>query len=553
MAKVLVRRWPLLFTLALAIFITLPLVEPGFFASHDGPVHVTRQVVFHQALIEGQLPPRWGTPLLHGYGYPLFLFLYPLPLMLGELPLLLGMPAYSSIELLIGSVLIAGSLGMYFLGKRLFGNLGGLVAAVCYSLFPYRALEVYVRGSVGEIVALGVVPWLLGALHRLRENPSRPWWVTAVLLLSLLILSHNILAMVFVPIVGALCGVYWWQTRKVPLVWASIVPLSIGLTAWFWLPALWERKYTILQEALLAHFHYRDHFVTPRQLLLYSPWGYGGSKPGPIDGMSFLIPKEFLALFIVSVAMLLLRGNTYKENRLLLWFWVVVTVVAAGLTLTWSQPVWDLLPFMLFIQYPWRLLALVMVGLSIVAGAVVGGKTRAGVIIALSVTVLLFVRNSGYFRTGPESPVDGASITSAEHIARSTTTYADEHLPVWVREKPTRKPHAKMEIVSGSGVVVDINDRGIVTEGTVELQEPSTVRIHTFYYPGWQVWVDDRAAAIEPGIPFGTLDVAVPKGKYTVRAALGRTGDQLLGIAVSLGVALGVVYLWHKYSLLEKH
>ena len=78
---------------------------------------------------------------------------------------------------------------------------------------------------------------------------------------ALLILSHNILAMLFIP-VAFFCA---YITSPLLMVY---VFLGIGLTNWFWLPALYERQFVLG----LNSVDFRDHFLTLIQLLIPS-WG----------------------------------------------------------------------------------------------------------------------------------------------------------------------------------------------------------------------------------------------------------------------------------------
>lgn len=552
MVKNILKLWPLSLVIVVSGMTAIPLAEPGLFASHDGPIHVARQVVWHQSLLEGQIPPRWGSQLLFGYGYPLFIFLYPLPLILTELVRLSGIGIPSAVESVFALSLVAGSVGMYLFGSRLFGTAGGLVVSSTYSFFPYRAAEVYVRGSIGEVVALGVIPWLLWTLHKFEQKRARKWWLASIVLTAMLILSHNILAMLVVPIMVLISLLVARKNPQMTLSALSIIPLGIGVTAWFWLPALWQKQYTILTAAIVQHFNYHDHFVTPIQLLLYSPWGYGGSKAGPVDGISFLIPKEFLFLFMGSLGLLLWRVFKKRMVDWYLWLWVGVSVGAAFFTLEWSMSIWEKVPFFALVQYPWRMLALVLIGISIVSGTIVPRKKPACFLVAFIIIALLFIRNIGYFKTGPESPIDSTRLTDPEILMRQSTTYADEHLPRWVKQVPMQLPPAKATLESGKGALVNLSVHGATTTLKAEVNQDAIVRVHTFAYPGWNALVDGRTISYVIGDPYGTIDIPVPPGIHTITVRLTYTRDQILGILIAGGTLVLVVVRWKRFPVFTK-
>ena len=52
----------------------LPFTKPGKAWTYDLDVHAFRMAAFHQAVLEGNIPPKWSTQLVYGWGSPVFLF-----------------------------------------------------------------------------------------------------------------------------------------------------------------------------------------------------------------------------------------------------------------------------------------------------------------------------------------------------------------------------------------------------------------------------------------------------------------------------------------------
>ena len=69
----------IVFFVAASLFTLKSLFQPAFFTSHDGVHQVVRLYYYDQAIRDGQIPPRFVSDLLNGYGYPLFNFSYHLP------------------------------------------------------------------------------------------------------------------------------------------------------------------------------------------------------------------------------------------------------------------------------------------------------------------------------------------------------------------------------------------------------------------------------------------------------------------------------------------
>lgn len=194
-----------------------PLLQPGFFVTDDGDWMVIRLSAFHETLKTGQFPVRNLERLDHGLGYPVLDFLYPLPFYLGELIHLIGFGFVDSVKLLFLLSFILGAVFMYLYR--------GFLAAIVYTYFPYRLFDVYHRGSVGEAVAFIFPPLIFYLIEKKKI-------VLAAVTTAALITSHNVVALMFLPII-ALYSRNW-----------KMISLALLLSAWFWLPALYDLQFT---------------------------------------------------------------------------------------------------------------------------------------------------------------------------------------------------------------------------------------------------------------------------------------------------------------------
>ena len=191
--------------LILLFLLALPLLHSGFFRMHDY-THVARLVEMVDNLRVGEFPVAWSADFGFGYGMPLFLFYGPLPFYLASLPTLLGIPPLISIKLLIFFTQVLGWLGMYNLMKR-WGRATGLIAATVFVFAPYRALDLYVRGALNELFALSLLPWIPHYAWAVTRALKKSWlglsFATAAL-----ILSHNLTALMALPLLGMLSLVW---------------------------------------------------------------------------------------------------------------------------------------------------------------------------------------------------------------------------------------------------------------------------------------------------------------------------------------------------------
>ena len=70
------------------------------------------------------------------------------------------------------------------------------------------------------------------------------------------------------------------------------------------------------------------------------------------------------------------------------------------------------------------------------------------------------------------------------------------------------------------------------------------MRIHLYYFPGWQVRVDGEQ--VEPRIsdPHGLMEVDVPAGEHRVDAVMGSTPPRTAGTITSWMTLLVLAGLW---------
>lgn len=204
-----------------------PLLQPGFLVTDDGDWMIIRLSAFHETLKTGQFPVRFLYPLNHGYGYPVTDFLYPLPFYLGELIHLMGFGFIDSVKILFIASFILGAFFMYLYS--------GPVAAVIYTYFPYRLFDIYKRGSLGESMAFIFLPLIFYLIDKRKT-------VLTAIATAALITSHNVLAFMFFPVI-----IIYSRNLKMIL-------LALLLSAWFWLPAIYDLQFTKASLVQVADF-----------------------------------------------------------------------------------------------------------------------------------------------------------------------------------------------------------------------------------------------------------------------------------------------------------
>ncbi|MBI2051663.1 glycosyltransferase family 39 protein [Candidatus Roizmanbacteria bacterium] len=284
----------LLFILIITIPAFLSLLNNNYFTMHDDQ-HIVRLFLLDKGIGQGYLYPRWVDGLGFNFGYPLYNFYPPLPYYAGWIFHLLGFSLIWSIKLTFILGFILAAFGIYLFVKKFLGKLPAVLASVLYTYFFYHAVLVYVRGALAEFFAMAVIPYVFLTIVNIAEKPNIRNSIFFGISFAALILTHPLVAVPSVFFIGFFFLFYLWRLSKERIRFVKYFSVGILtgllLSLFFWLPSISERKFTMVDPILTRELaSYKLHYIYPTQFL-YSPWGYGGSIPGPFDGMTFQLGK----------------------------------------------------------------------------------------------------------------------------------------------------------------------------------------------------------------------------------------------------------------------
>ena len=524
--------------LILFIITILPLkglIGPGITDAHDSISHVVRTYSFYESLKQGNIVPRWSQHLNYGYGHPIFMFLYPLPSYFTALFHTFGFSIIASVKLVMSVSFVLAGLGAFLWFKELFGTWPAVIGAAVWQLAPYRFVNLYVRNAFGENTATLFVPLVFWLFTRLIKQPNRKNLIFASLSLTGLLLSHNAVSLMILPI---LCFyVLILGANRHTLVAAL---LGLSLSAFFWFPALIEGKYT-LREVVMRGDTFTDGFVYLRQLIIPS-WGYGVSARGPNDGMSFQI--GVIQWLVVSLAAVIFaRGRLDPFIKKLALLFLLAFGFSVFIMLEVSLPVWQMITVIKKFQFPWRWLTVSVVAAAFLAASL-SRHFKLARVAALLIVGLLVLQTMWYWQPKGFLPQSEPEII-ADYVG---TTDTGESTPLWAirwQEKPSPQ---NLSVVWGAPIDYQIHRRDAeIHEYTVTASVTTQISDNTLYFPGWKVYVDGEPVEITYADANwrGEITFPVPPGTHSVRVVfeetkLRRVADITSLVSLALLVALAL-------------
>lgn len=353
----------IIYPLALLVIITsvyfLPYFRLGLPFTHDGQNHTARLAQYYLAFKQGQFPPRLGPTLANGYSLPVFNYNYPLANIL-SLPLNLGKLAFETqFKVLVIFGFCFAAIGFYqLLRVWQIPSSARYLAVIFYLYSPYLYTAIWYRGSLGEIWQFYLLPWVLFTFEIALLKPKKVSFSFSLLSLILFqtafLLAHNVMVLIIAPLL-LIYQLYrlrqrHMQTKKYYLL-AGL--LSLGLAAWFWLPAWGERHLVNLANDSL-NLSYHQHFLHWSQL--FSPFFSSGlSYAGSVDSLSMGLSLAQVLVLVASIYLLARHHQLFAHYQQPLFFLIFLSSFFIFFALPYSQFAWKLLPLLSYIQFPWRL------------------------------------------------------------------------------------------------------------------------------------------------------------------------------------------------------
>jgi hypothetical protein len=278
------------------------------------------------------------------------------------------------------------------------------------------------------------------------------------------------------------------------------------------------------------------------------------------------------------------QGDKHPDQRLyFMLFFLVAAVAILFATTPQAATLWQLVPLLEIIQFPWRLLAPAALSLSIVGGLVVCyfgapfatphpqaqrlDSSQDPEWIAdtgmLLLALIIVLASFDYSRPTDLQPVeawreDGRAVAEfeAEHPDMygytqyveepfTASPMRDQYLAALEEKQPLDSNElTRFVITSGEGEILTSYGLGHSFGGTVEMETAGTVQIQLLAFPGWRVNVDGFVVDPRVSDPYGLMEIDLPAGFHTIELWMGFTRTRSAGALISGVALLLLVGLW---------
>jgi len=528
--------WTPLISIAAAAFaVEIPFFFRGTPSGHDIEFHLYSWLEVLSQWKQGIVYPRWAALAHFAYGEPRFIFYPPASWTLGA-ALSAIFPCTLVASIYIWLVLVAAGTSMFLLARQWLDRRDATFAAVLYAINPYHLVIVYWRSAFAELLASSLLPLLLLLLLRADEKGRRVTVFLALLLSCGWLINAPAAVMIHYSLL-VLMLVIAWQRRsaRILLTGTGAVLLGAALAAFYLLPAVYEQKWVTIAEAVSAGVCPQDNFLFVR------------TPDADHDAFNRVISWVAIAEVLLTIAAAWAARSWRSRNRQLWYSLVAWAALCAALMLSITNPLWNILPKLRFMQFPWRWLLCLGVPFTLFVAL---GVRRWVSRVALYVAALCVLAFAGQHFQPPWWD-NAADLREMQTNMATGAGYegADEYAPAGADPSLIDKDARRVIVDGPAHAAIRVSEWGSERKlFTAEMSVADHLALRLFNYPAWRVEVNGRAVQVAAREGTGQMLVPVEAGANRVQVTFIRTWDRRLGGWISL-LALLLMLVSTRYEV----
>lgn len=526
MKKLIYSNIYFLIGLILTLSLLWPLFVAPYFTHHDD-VQVIRVYEMNKCFQDHQIPCRWVPDLGGLYGYPIFNYYAPLPYYFGGLVYLLTGSLLFSSKMMFAVSFMGAYIFMYLLALKLWGKMGGSLAAIFYSFAPYHAMDFYVRGAMGEMWALMLFPAVFWAVLRLKEKLNIANLLIFGMTLGALVISHNLSVMIFFPVVLIWILLLFLKTKNRRFLWFCLGSLVIAvlLSAFYLLPVIFEKNLVHVETTVGGYFSYTEHFKGFRKLFLERSWGYGASirevPGGERDGLSYQLGWVHLVGWLLAI---FAAKVLWKKNRPISYaiiFFSVISLLTVFMIHPRSVFIWNAIDPLKYLQFPWRFLLLVIFYVSLMSGSFFLTDFKKKKLLWSLLVFAVVILNFSYFKPNKFIQTDDKKLLSGADWDKQIKRSIFDYLPIYAKEPPAELATERYKILTGDSKILDFKEGTNWFNFKTETRTHTIIRLSQYYFPNWKIYIDGKEAQVEyKNNNLGLMTIILGEGNHEIRARL---------------------------------
>lgn len=557
------RTERIFFLILITILSAGPIIFGKSIPSHaDWHIHIEHAYNFKRCFWQGQFLPRWIDAQVNGYGEPIFNYYAPLTYYLFTfLEIFFRNPVLSIKWTFVIPMILCTIFGYTYL-RRHGSPLASTITMAFIVFSPAIHIFIYNTNWPTSTLGLAFLFLTLYGIDRFDKNADfdlKSFLITSVGF-SGMALAHLATAFMFtlISVPYFFFSLFIYRTRKFVKTFFLSLALGAAMAGFYLFPACLEKNLVHTDEILTQAplWDYSKNFLFT-YLDRHRDDGYAW---GIFDHRYYEISNALFSLVVLVCIIILLlnmeRVKTYFKEP----FRVTIAISLFTACFLMMTPIsifmWLMLKPMQTIQFPWRYTAFALpfgaltilytfdlVGKLIKEKVDVIGYKIIFYFIAGTFAALLYVDAINMYRWSwvPEQSLIKAGL--------NVLWGNEEYRPNLTGDPNWKQTNYKQDFspsIESSSQSSDINlVRWVSHERIFEVFAPEEqqIKLRTFYFPGWSVYIDNQKTELNMDPKTGSIIFKVPAGRHQIKAKFELTPLRKASAYISLGAFALFVYL----------
>jgi hypothetical protein len=544
-----------------AVCAILPILHHGPSCGHDFDFHLLSWLEAATQFAHRH-DPHWAYTPAWNAGEPRFLFYPPLSWALGAmLGLILPWTLVPAAFTLVALTLCG--LAMRRFASRYAGPHAATLAAVLYLTNPYMLFTAYERTAYGELLAAAWIPLLLGAALAPRVRIAQ-----LAIPVALLWLTNAPAAVMSCYALAFVTLVRLFQNKfRVQLAATTIAGTVLGLllSSFYLLPAAYERRFIQSEMVLVTGMRIVDNTLFHHMLPVNEDNIAHDVVLHTASMVAVILLSAIVAAFLLAIqhiapkmgAALARPGGmagfgeadpstavpqASRADHFPFLPLVLLTLLIAFLLTPVSLPIWSHLPELRFLQFPWRLTAILGAIFAVFAAVAFDRLQLTSARTAIGAAILSGALISPAWHLFHQDCDDTDTVQARVALYHSNlgTDPTDEYTPTVADNDSLQRgdpPYWLIPANSSINTPAPTHARPGVAPAhlILSLSAPELLVLNRRQFPEWQLTLNGHPIAPNPEIrDDGLIAVFLPAGRDTVDLTWQRTPDQTAGWVLSL-------------------
>lgn len=457
----------------------------------DMTFHLNRISDLKDSLRNGYFFATISDKTLSGYGYANSFFYPDLFLYVPAFLNLIGVNLITSykifmyiITLLTMIVAYISANNIFILNQKTTDNSikFGIIFSLLYTAFPYRLINVFYRGAIGEILSSIFLPLVFWGVYEIFKREDKARWQILAIGMTGVVYSHVLSLFLFSLMVLTICLFNYRKllNKQVFIKFLKAMFLTFGLSAYFLLPFIEQ----YLSQGY--YFQVKNFLGTPSENL-FKILNHSNQI------LWFILNTLFIVLiFLMNKHYLFKKKNLDRDMIYLIEISIYLFIMTTNI-FPWG--IVEKLPFIAQIQFTWRLFLILslffVLGLSRAIYSSFNNVKNSSIHLAMTLSTL-FIFLFGY------SPNDGEIVVDKDYDNEFTSIGYAEYLPDTFNIEYYQNKGFNITAIDGEIKSSNIHKEKGSFIGEFEVEsENTTLELPITYYKGYKILLNEEEICYE--------------------------------------------------------